>query len=696
MNLIILEITNKDTTDNIELLCPTNAYSNLFYDPNKGTLLLLKQDNYYEPIYLYENKDGSIFLTKMFFENKMIFKNMKKVIKMIQRIQKDKCSPKSVNPKEYDFKRNINAIDLMYLLENYDYDIISQVSNYQSKIIGFIVEKNKKNRVFLPCFPSSIVRNIKIDYMENPELWTDYKSTVDNLRFIYNDSEKKIRCNPVMKIIEDELIIGILTETNQFVEIREPAQNIYDDGLISIKNTNYIIADKTITTARSEDVNREKIIQNITLENQFFILFRSTLRLLLNDYENRKYKKDIINVLNNPNYIYKRKLIVVEKLIKKLMKDYIAFGNYSEENLKNMETVVNCITPLKNNTAENCTEDGKLIIPKINLINQIENEKLYYGRVADELIRYRRVRMFMLYSDYYLNISDIEYKVNRDEFIILQTYITPEYFENLKSLGDKKYINTTNYEMANPNTTRLFSNEISLNEQYESLNEIEEQLSSNLECIQEIKAVIGNDRSFWKRIFPKNAKEIIFKSGGNCDFQMIIYIIKDLYKKDYTVLNIKQAIIKFYEEPMKIYSQKIKEILRTQLKLSIIKPFLENKINIETLVMNDLYTLTDIDIWLLAQNLNMPIILFSIHNLKLIPNREQEIKWLLMNKNYKEAFYFIRSPMNLLEDQKKSTYSLIKRYTLSELRDDFEKEVINAITNKTENVQTLDSFLQRF
>lgn len=692
LNLIIIEITNKDTTDNIELLCPTNAYSNSFYDPNKGTLLLLKQDDFYEPIYLYENKDGNIFLTKMFFENKIVFKNMKKVIKMIQKIQKDKCSPKSVYPREYEFKRNINAIDLMYLLENYDYDILSQVSNYQSKIIGFIVEKNKKNRVFLPCFPSAIIRNIKIDYMENPELWTDYRSTVDNLRFIYNDSERKIRCNPIMKVIEDELIIGIITETNQFVEIREPVQDIYDDRLIPIKNTNYIIADKIITTSRTEDENRSKIVQNIMLENQFFTLFRSTLRLLLNDYENRKHKKDIINALNNPNYIYKRKIIIVEKLIKNLMKDFVIFGNYSEETLKKIKNIKNCI----NENTENCSEDGKLIIPKINLINKIDNEKIYYGRVTDELIRYRRIRMFMLHSTSYLNISDIEYKVNENEFIILQSYLTPEYFENLKVLGDKKYIKTTNYEMANPNTKRLFSNEVTLNEQFESLNDIEQQLSADLECIQEIKAVIGNDRSYWKRIFPKNAKEIFFKSGGNCDFQMIIYIIKDLYKRDYTVLNIKQALVKFYEEPMKVYSQKIKEILKTQLKFSILKPFLDNKINIETLIMNELYTLTDFDIWLLATNLNIPIILFSIHNLKLIPNREQEVKWLLMNKNYKEAFYYIRSPMNLLEGDKKTTYSLIKRYTLSELREDFEKDVLNAITNKTDNVQSLDGFLQTF
>ena len=201
----------------------------------------------------------------------------------------------------------------------------------------------------------------------------------------------------------------------------------------------------------------------------------------------------------------------------------------------------------------------------------------------------------------------------------------------------------------------------------------------------------------WRRIFPKNATEIFYKTGGNCDFQMIIYIMKDLYKRDFTVLNIKQALIRFYEEPMKIYSQKIKEVLKTQLKFSIVKPFLENKATIETIIMNDLYTLTDFDIWLLAKNLNIPIVLFSVHNLKLIPKRgDEEVNWLLMHQNYKENFYYIRSPMNLSEGEKKATYSLVKRYMFSELRNDFEKTVLNAITSKTKNVQTLENFLQSF
>ena len=44
------------------------------------------------------------------------------------------------------------------------------------------------------------------------------------------------------------------------------------------------------------------------------------------------------------------------------------------------------------------TENGScnLILPEKNLITKKENEPIYYGRMADELIRYNRIKSFML------------------------------------------------------------------------------------------------------------------------------------------------------------------------------------------------------------------------------------------------------------------------------------------------------------
>jgi hypothetical protein len=55
INLIILEIPEDDATNNIELVCPTNHYSEHMYDVKKPSLMLIKRENYFEPIYGYRN-----------------------------------------------------------------------------------------------------------------------------------------------------------------------------------------------------------------------------------------------------------------------------------------------------------------------------------------------------------------------------------------------------------------------------------------------------------------------------------------------------------------------------------------------------------------------------------------------------------------------------------------------------------------
>jgi hypothetical protein len=40
-----------------------------------------------------------------------------------------------------------------------------------------------------------------------------------------------------MKVIEDGLIVGILTETNQFIQIDPPSENIHEDYLKEMKGS---------------------------------------------------------------------------------------------------------------------------------------------------------------------------------------------------------------------------------------------------------------------------------------------------------------------------------------------------------------------------------------------------------------------------------------------------------------------------
>ena len=52
INLIILDITSYDLTDNIKVICPKQNYSNEFLDDSKKNLILLMKEQYFEPLYL--------------------------------------------------------------------------------------------------------------------------------------------------------------------------------------------------------------------------------------------------------------------------------------------------------------------------------------------------------------------------------------------------------------------------------------------------------------------------------------------------------------------------------------------------------------------------------------------------------------------------------------------------------------------
>ena len=57
-----------------------------------------------------------------------------------------------------------------------------------------------------------------------------YVKTRDFLQKLAKDMRQG-PCAPVFKMLEDGLIVGILTETNQFVPIGDPEQNVHSDGL---------------------------------------------------------------------------------------------------------------------------------------------------------------------------------------------------------------------------------------------------------------------------------------------------------------------------------------------------------------------------------------------------------------------------------------------------------------------------------
>jgi hypothetical protein len=169
INLVIFEIPNDDITNNVQMVCPSNHYSTEFYDPNKETLFLLKEGNYYEPIYSYTNSK-KLFVKKTFKE-KYESSTMKAVLnKIVEPLLNRICKPERSmppgglpSPKIYESKTPLllhNLLDKIYKYKGYK--VLKLVVNFHNKVIGVLVENRSNIKGFVPCYPSKIEDKIKL------------------------------------------------------------------------------------------------------------------------------------------------------------------------------------------------------------------------------------------------------------------------------------------------------------------------------------------------------------------------------------------------------------------------------------------------------------------------------------------------------------------------------------------------------
>ena len=318
VNLIIFQLPHDDITNNVQLLCPTNHYSSTFYEARKPSILLIKEDGYYEPIYSYLTNGKKLNITKEFKErDPQLSKTMRAVFKeLIKPFFELICRPLESMPNIYKAKRPLLLYNLVQKLDEYEYKIKKLVMNFNNKIIGVIAEEpsTSEKTGFIPCYPSALDENLKKDldyvFMNDETLWRTYNETFNFLNKLTTRTKKRrdepaIPCKPEFKIVEDEMVVGILTNTNQFIQISEPI-NIDDINpdldLPSITDKDYIVnskerpmiqSDNKIVTQNVVDVEREDYIKKIKLETSFYNVFRNTIRILLNNYENIKIREKI-------------------------------------------------------------------------------------------------------------------------------------------------------------------------------------------------------------------------------------------------------------------------------------------------------------------------------------------------------------------------------------------------------------------
>ena len=714
INLVILEIPENDSTNNISLICPTNHYSSQFYDARKKTVIFMKKIGkrgiFYEPIYSYTDlgKDKDIYIKKFYSEYDVkMSKTIRAVFKkLIKPILQDKCNPLSsiTNKAEYIFER---PMELSLLIDNLNklkeqstrnlktgkerkwkglnYDIKMQVLNYNNKVIGLLVENNEGLEGFVPCYPSSINPIYDYVFINDENIFKSYKETVKFLQNLVDDSKGNIKCKAKFKVVEDDvMIVGILTETNQFINVNppEPLLNV-NDSINIFNSNNYLIADDKTLLQSNDEVDSERVdyITKLKLETNFWNVFRNTIRILLNEYENLQIRENIEDLTKNIGELYNYKLKYITKYLKELVgkndreiedgkRAKIIFDeSYDYHDLNEIKT---CIIQPKNRCEKitplcKLINDGnvcQLILPKYNLLNGANNEINYFIRMADEIIRYNRIRTFMFKPQSYASFNALNYNLRENEIIVIQSMLNQEYFEGLIPIEINKFIKYNNYDSVIPIKRQNYSHRFNLEEEIEPNAINPEEIN---ECKKSNNKVTN---SYWKETFEEGFAEYIYDKTKTCSYKVIIDIINNVKGKQKTIQQIRNDLINLYERYREEHEYSIFEILSQEGKkifvdqLKAVPPVL----NITNMIYSDSYYLTHFDLLLLLNNEKIPsfFIFKSLKGQKNIYNNilgEDIITHsLLCYGNPSDKFVFIIVPA-LASDQTKGSaleYRIIK------------------------------------
>ena len=715
VNLVIFQLPHDDATNNVQLLCPTNHYSSEFYQARKPTIIMIKEDGYYEPVYSYLTSGKKLTITKEFKEyDPKLSTTVRAVLKELIKPFFDLiCRPLDSMPNIYKAKRPLLLYDLIQKLDKYEYKIKKLVMNFNNKIIGVVAEEpNLSDKEgFIPCYPSAIDENLKKDldfvFITDFSIWKSYTETIQFLNRLDKRSKKRrdvsdIPCKPAFKIVEEELVVGILSETNQFIQINEPLRldEINPDlDLPSITDSDYIVNPKTKPTVQSDslistqgevDLERVDYIKKIKLETSFYNVFRNTIRILINNYENIKIREDIEKEMLKQYIIYSDKLTNINGLLRKLVGDKIQFigdNNY----YKFINEVSTCIVKDSNkctDTPNLCVvTNGKcnLILPERNLITNKKNEVIYFGRMADELIRYNRIKSFMLQPQTYLSFSNIGYNLRDNEIILIQSSLTQEYFETLIPAVSNKYVKYNSYDEAQPIITQIYENKVPSLDQ--AIGRKNEMICDKIEH-EHITS------SIWRKCFPSNYIETEYSKYNFCTFNFIIDLIERKINKKYTINEIKNQLFDEYKQFIEKYKDKLIDILIIEGKKTLGDQVMSGTLTFSSFIYTDNYFLTTMDLWLLVNKFKIPTIFICQ---KFILQTKYDKHEFVGYGNKNDTFAFIVLPG--FRPENVPNYKIIKNnkgdvfISLNELNEDCLQNIDNAIDSKVSIEDYLENFV---
>ena len=646
LNLAILALNQDDMTDNVEIVCPSNHYATTMFDPERRTAVIVQVGNYFEPVFQFEDKGTKFSVTRRFSARSAdALPGLRDALDLIQRSMNEKCTPLPSMPRVYKFMRNIQLERLAHILRVQGYAIERQVLNYNGRVVAVLARKGGHSGM-VPCYPSAPLIDLEADYKWFDEpIGQPYPATVEFLNLLHDDSSGKIPSKPVLNVVEDGMVVGVLTQTNQFVPISPPIEPEATGGLENIEGHDVAVVDKESIT--SDEVDRERVNYDnrVRLETGFFNTFRNTVRVLLGKFEGRREREAIEELCSDRASPYASRLAKVDRLLRRLVGNRVGFKEYGDADLENMGEVTSCYTAgVACDARPSCRSvpgaGCVLMAPRTNLINGQDNEQVYFGRLADELVRYSRIRSFMFQPRAFLAFSDVNYDLADDEVVLLQNLLTakPDYFEGLVPAPINSFVKYNTHDTAEPLDTQAYTSKVEI---AHADPELLDEAAENDRCpVPTVDPQVAGRN--WRAAFPSGCIEMVFpNSPAKCSFDLIYTLIKrddPTVTTQLTKTDLREVLVNEYMSYASDHLQSILSALASQGKGSMAKSVREGTVSLGDLIRSDSYFATNLDMWLLATRFNVPLVFYAGTTL-----RENGADLMVAYSDGTDEYYFVKA-----------------------------------------------------
>ena len=304
--------------------------------------------------------------------------------------------------------------------------------------------------------------------------------------------------NPKIAYEEDGNIVGIITATNQFIslgnvittrEFKKLIKNnptYYGLNIEITSGTDLYIADDNIVFNGKEDEERNRVVRNIRLENQFYMSYKNTIKRLLNSDAYYERKTKLNKILRERIIMEKDKREIVRKVLIDLGYDTILFVDYDEDSLLLLDNVISCDTEemIKKNkkycelTSKTDKDKIKLLIPNKNLINGKNNEEIYVSRLVDEIVTNSFIREYMFNPKMLLLSEYVDNVLRENEMILNETELDIDNFVKYKDKRSK-YVKQNVVGYSKPQMSQLYKKSFDVREEQEKAYNDEEFVFSN-------------------------------------------------------------------------------------------------------------------------------------------------------------------------------------------------------------------------